>query len=442
MSHSPWGFPTSSPNPNQAADAPVSLLLAHSDMNRTTAWYQAIQMDARFRVSSMANDAQDFRAKLASSPEIILLDATIFGGPAPLIESLTSVTGAVYLIVPGTVGQELVEQFKAVPSVKAVYMGDVNIADFLTRAYADALALRRTIPAASQTAWAGGRMGGAAIGGLRIITVWSRSGGAGRTTIAAALAQAVARRSLKTLLVGLGAPDVLPLQLGLQGEPNITSWMTNPTDDGLRSSLQTLGELHILAGFPDIISEGQGDRPAEAKGSLPELVTSAAYSGYAAIILDTPPGGLAPRAVSAANTWLMVARPTVSDVWSSVEAFRTVTQKAAGQHRITPGNIFVVLNQRSNGMLTADEWHRAADAACRKINLNVGFPPVAAVIPYVLDVALAQDSGRPPMDASDEFARPIHKLADMLFGGAVGVPAQKDGGRALSLGPIKIRTKR
>ncbi|MBN2116303.1 MAG: ParA family protein [Anaerolineales bacterium] len=432
-----WG---QSQNNLPGQDAPVSILLAHKDMSRTTSWYQALQVDARFRITSMANDAQDFRSKLVSSPEVILLDATVFDGPKGLVDALTSVTGAVYLIVPPTVDEKLITEFKSIPSVKMVFIGDVNIAEFETRAYADALALRRTVPAANQQAWAGGRSG-SVVGGLRIMTVWSRSGGTGRTTIALAIAQAVARKALKTLLIGLGGPDVLPLQIGLQPEPNILSWIANPTDEGLRASIQTAGDMHVLAGFPDILSEAQGDRPAEAKGSITELVTSAAYGGYAAIVLDTPSGGIAPRAVSAANTWLMIARPTVSDVWTSVEAFRTVTQKSAGQHRITPGNIFVVLNQHANGMLTPDEWHRAADAACRKMALNVGFPPVVSAIPYVPEVSIAQDNGRSALDSSDAFARPILKLSDMLFGSSVGVPVRDDSS-VMKLGPLKIRTKK
>ncbi len=435
-------------NNNQAVaagqDTPVSVLLAHQDMDRTTAWYQALQVDSRFRITSMANTPQDFRAKLASSPEVILLDATVFDGPPPLIDALTSITGAVYLIVPGGVTEEFVQQLKTIPSVKSVSVGDVNIADFTTRAYADALALRRTIPAAS-AAWSGGgaQRGGGGTGGLRIVTVWSRSGGTGRTTISIALAQAVARRGLKTLLIGLGSPDPIPLQLGLRPEPNIVSWMASSTDEGLMTSIQTAGDVHVLAGFPDIMSENQADRPADAQGSINRLVTSATYGGYSAIILDTPSAGNpTERALSAANTWLMVARPTVSDVWMSVEAFRTVTQRIAGQHRITPGNIFVVLNQRMNGQLTADQWHSAADAACRKMNLNVGFPPVMATIPYSTDVSLAQDNGRSALDSSDDVARPIHRLAEMLFGGVAAPVAEKSAGNVVQFGPLKIRTKK
>ncbi len=432
----------SQPQQGNGAEAPVSVLLAANEMERTTTWYQALQMDARFRVASMANSSQDFRAKLASSPEVILLDATVFDGPGPLVDALTSTTGAVYLIVPGGVGEELVQQFKSIPSVKAVSNGDVNLADFRDRAYSDALALRRTLPAASPAMWSGAPQRGGGIGGLRIVTIWSRSGGTGRTTIAIALAQAVARRGLKTLLIGLGSPDPLPLMMGLKPEPNIVSWMANPSDETLKSSIQVAGDVHVLAGFPDILSEAQGDR--SDKGSLNELATSAAYAGYSAILLDTPSAGaVTPHALASANTWLMVARPTVADAWMSVEAFRTVTQKIAGQHRITPGNIFVVLNQRATGMLTADQWHSAADAACRKMNLAIGFPPVMATLPYLADVLLAQDNARSALDASDEAARPIHQLAEMLFGGIVSTPQKNDEhNRTFGIGPLKLRMKK
>lgn len=431
-----WGIQNAASGGN-GKDTPVSALLAGT-IDRTNAWYQVVQLDARFRVASMANDPQDMQAKLASSPEVILLDGAIFAGPSALVQALTAIAGAVYLLVPGNTSDQQVEQFKAVTSVKSVHRGDFNTADLLTRAYTDALALRFTSPIVSPSAWAGGRGGGSTIAGLRIITVWNRSGGVGRTSVAASLAQAVARRGLRTLLIGLGAPDVLPLHLGLQSEPNIMTWFSNPTDEGLKASLQTVGDLHVMTGFPDVMSEAEGDRPSEAKGSLSELVTSAAYGSFAAIILDTPVAGVAPRAVSAANTWLVVSRPTVADVWNSVEAFRTVTQKAAGKHRITPGNIFTVLNMRTNGMLTADEWHRAADAGARKLGLVAGFPPVVATIPYVPEVPISQDNGRSALDAADEFARPIHKLADMLFGQAVGAAAKPDG-NFKRLGPLKIR---
>src|SRR5258707_6337949 len=152
MTNNTWGGPPQTQTGN-GQDTPVSILLAHRDMSRTTTWYQALQMDARFRVTSMANDAQDFRSKLVSSPEVILLDPTAFDGPKPLVDALTSITGAVYLIVPPTVAENMIAEIKAIPSVKLVYPGDLNIAEFMTRSYSDALSLRRTVPAPNQMRW-------------------------------------------------------------------------------------------------------------------------------------------------------------------------------------------------------------------------------------------------------------------------------------------------
>ena len=93
-------------------------------------------------------------------------------------------------------------------------------------------------------------------------------------------------------------------------------------------------------------------------------------------------------------------------------------------------------------MLSPNDWHQAADSACRKLGLATGFPPVAAVIPFVPGVPLSQDAGRPVLDSNDEFARPIHGLADMLFGG-IGTTDRKAArlGKKFSLGGLSIKVK-
>ena len=94
---------------------------------------------------------------------MILLHAAIFDGPAPLIETLTSITGAVYLILPGGVEGNIMEQIKAIPSVKDVRVGDLNLAEFARRSYENAIALRHTLPSVtSQAVWNGGASSAAA----------------------------------------------------------------------------------------------------------------------------------------------------------------------------------------------------------------------------------------------------------------------------------------
>ena len=46
------------------------------------------------------------------------------------------------------------------------------------------------------------------------------------------------------------------------------------------------------------------------------------------------------------------------------------------------------------------------------------------------------------MDAADEVARPIHRLAEMLFGGAaVQLPQKHESEHVMQFGPLKIRTR-
>jgi MinD-like ATPase involved in chromosome partitioning or flagellar assembly len=440
---SSWGLQAT---PASGSETPVSVLLVGEVGTRLVTWQQTVTMDARFRMAALANDPSDFQAKLSYNPEVVILDAMIFKGPQILLQALTSVTGAAYVILPAWANtsddpevKELPDKLRTISSVKQIYIGDAPISDLLQRAYSDALVLRKTI--AAPMSWATRNQGMASVSGLRVIAVWNRVGGVGKTTIAAALALAVARRGLRSLLVGLDAPDVLPLHLSLKAEPNILGWFATPTDAGIRNSLQHVGELDVLAGFPDILAEKAG-LEAEDKNSISSLVTTAAYGGYAAILLDAPASsGIASLAILAANTWVLVARPTLADAWASVDALRTVTQRAAGQHRIAPGNIFVVLNMRGAGMLSPNEWHQAADSACRKVGLQTGFPPVAAVIPFVPGLPLSQDAGRPVLDSDDEFARPVHGLTDMLFGGSGPADHKKKDGKKFSLGGFSVKVK-
>jgi len=410
----------------------VTILLA-GPVERVNAWYSTLQMDSRFRVNSFATDPQDTQAKLATNPEVLLLDAQFYGAPEPLVNFLTGFQGAAYVVLPPNASDEAIGIVKAVPSAKAVFRGDANLSDLTGRMYGDALALRRQAPVNS--VYSPQRRD--TVSGLRIISVWNRVGGAGKSTLSIALAGVAAQRGLRTLLIGLGAPDIVPLVVGLDQEPNITHWMANPSTDGFQNALQRAGEIDVLAGFPDTFSEAPAsslrpDNPA----SIPNLITGAAYAGYAAIIVDTPVSSVAPLVISAANTWVLVARPTLADSWASYDAFRSVMQRMAGQHRIGGGNVLVALNQARQGLLTQDEWHEAANAACRQAKISA-FPPVAVSIPDTPQVALAMNAGRSPLDSSDGFSRPVHQLADALFGR--GSENGKVDGSVVKIGPVRIR---
>ena len=154
------------------------------------------------------------------------------------------------------------------------------------------------------------------------------------------------------------------------------------------------------------------------------------------MILDTPESGPYLNAISASNTMIMVAAPMVDHAVITAEAYRMAFKRLRDQHRIGIGNIFVVLNRHRSGLLSSNEWHEAADAYTRAMNAG-HFPPVAIVIPDVLDVQLAANAGRSPLSAGDDFATPIHRLGDMLFGSQT--VSGKDNEKVLKLGPFQIR---
>jgi len=152
--------------------------------------------------------------------------------------------------------------------------------------------------------------------------------------------------------------------------------------------------------------------------------------------LDTPESGPFINAISASNTMVMPAIPMVDQAVITAEAFRMTFKRLRDQHRIGLGNVFVVLNRYRSGLLSSNEWHEAADAYSRVMGSGT-FPPVALVIPDVLDVQLAANAGRSPLTASDEFSTPIHRLGDMLYGGKAA-PAFEDE-KVFKLGPLQIR---
>jgi hypothetical protein len=129
-----------------------------------------------------------------------------------------------------------------------------------------------------------------------------------------------------------------------------------------------------------------------------------------------------------------VARPSLEGVLRTVEAYHTVVERLAGEHRIPAERVFVVLN-RTGGRLSADEWHRAASQRSKR-----PFPPIIAQIPDNAAVGAAQDSRRLPLLMVDEFNRGLRPLADALLHQAGPVPSlQPASGRLINLGPIRIR---
>ncbi len=421
------------------ADA-VTVFLA-GPIPRLQAWYTSLAVDARFRVTMQANDPQDLAAKLVTNPDVLLLDAGIFPGPQPLMETLTRYHGAAYVLLPLEASREAMDNIAQIPAVKGVYKGELNLVGILGEMCAAAQAMRSARMNVSMEAlWQRPQSlaGGGAPVGLRVLAVWNQAGGVGKTTLSTNLAYDAARRGLPTLLIGMGAPDDLPLVLGLKPEPNLNNWRANPTAEGLKLALQKVDTLDVLAGFPDVLSEAQALNTAlDDPASFPKLVMTAAYMGYAVIILDAPPTALASAAIAAANTLVLVARPSLEGVMRTVEAYRTVVERLAGEHRIAPNGVYVALN-RVGGRMGVDDWHKAASSL-----LGRSFPPVLAQIPDDPKVGDAQDARKLPLHLSDSFTRGLKPLADALFARESvqeAAEGRKNGSGKKSFFGVRVRT--
>lgn len=421
----------------QAAQA-VTILLA-GPMPRVNAWYTCLAGDARARVTSFATDPQDLSYKIASAPEALLLDACIYPGPREMVDLLTRFPGAAYVLLPPEANAEAVANISKIPSVRGVYRGDVNLVELSGKLFGDVQALRTGASPGMEALWKP-RSDAFSPVPMRIIAVWNQSGGVGKTTISTNLAYEAARRGLPTLLVGLGAPDDMPLILGLKPEPNIVSWRANPNQDGLKTSLQKLDTLDVLAGFPDVLSEAMAiNTPQDAPNSVQKLILSGAYAGYAVIVIDAPPTVLAASAISAANTLVLVARPSLEGVMRTVHAYRTVVERLAGEHRIAPGGVFVVLNRTTPDRMAPEEWHKAASGM-----LGQPFPPIVAQIADDPQVGELQDQRRLPLMASETFTRGLQPLANALFSTngsktTLGSNRSQRRGREISLFGLKVK---
>lgn len=418
----------------QHADA-ITVLLA-GPIPRLQAWYTVLAGDARFRVSMQANDPLDLQSKLTANPDVLVLDANIYPGPQPVVETLTRYHGAAYVLLPLEAAQDTVLSISQIPCVKGVYKGDISLLAISGEMYAAADAQRKIRLNTSMDAlWSRPQGGGQPLG-LRVVAVWNQAGGVGKTTIASNLAYEASRRGHASLLIGMGAPDDLPLILGLKPEPNLNHWRANPTAEGLKLALQKVDTLDVLAGFPDVLSEARAiTTPLDAAESIPKLVLTAAYMGYSVIVLDAPPTALASAALAAANTLVLVARPSLEGVMRSVEAYRTVVERLAGEHHIPASGVYVALN-RMGGRMVLDEWHKAASAL-----LGRPFPPVVAQIPDEPLVGEAQDGRKLPLNVSDNFVRGLKPLADALFSpqGAQQNNNGNNGKRAFEIFGVRVK---
>ena len=419
-------------NTNQTGDTPVTVLLA-GPKTRTDIWQRVFGEDLRFRVTTIANTPEDLMIKLISDPEVILMDAAFFGNPESFTSTITQFQNATYVVLPQIEPadeQQVRAELGGMQQIKGIYSVDVHLQTLVEKIFGDAQATKMAQSGQSQWGVSGGN--GQRPVTARIITVWNIAGGVGKTTVSTNLASMASRRGYPTLLVGMGAPDDLPLILGLGPKPNLAQWQNNPTPDGLRLISQKVGSMNVVAGFPDSVVAGaalsiETDKP----GSFKSLVETAIRE-YDVIVIDAPPSAEAALALAASNYLVLVGRPSTEGAMRTVEAYRTVFERMLGMHSLSPSNAYLVLNRLQSGRrLDARSWHKMAAES-----VQGGFLPLMSQIPDLPEVGNAQDERVLPLDRSEAFRQALAPLADALFADA---GTKMPDGRVKNILGVKVR---
>lgn len=421
--------------PQTTNPAPISLLIA-APGGKAQALYNAFSGDGRFHVQAMATSPQDVSLKLAMNPQVLVLDGLLYEGPDEIIAALDSFSGCCMVLLPAGVDHTAVADIERLPCVAQVVQGETDFA-----------ALTGTVYEQVQQSSGVGRGGAVpplsarpvATSGWRSIAVWHLQGGVGKSTVSAALALEAASRRLPTLLVGLGAPDPLPLSLGLRPEPNVQHWRNAPTLDGLKTAVQPYDTLDLLAGFPSPLNlTGYLPDALEGDASLSRLAGTAAYAGYAVVVFDVSAPELAAAALAASNALVLVGLATLPGILSTVEAVRLATETLSGRHRLPASAIHLVLNRVRASTFSPEE---VVQNGCRLLKT---FPPLAAVVRDDPAIEESLNLRRPAYYHSDTLRQAVRSLGDLLFAAPAVHSAQRQSqvghaSRVYSLGPLRVR---
>ena len=425
--------------PPTAASLKVSVLAA-APPDRMPPLAALFRSDARFSLAAQATSAADARAKLALKPEAAVVDAGMVGGFDELAEMFSGYDGSLFVILPDGVPPSLVDAVRQLPGVREVMLGEPNLPDLAGRIYA-AIQSDRRLDFGGASGYRLGQFGPrSAMVGWRCVAVWSLQGGSGRSTLATALALEAAERRLPTLLVGLGAPDVIPLRLNFKGpEPNLLSWAAAPTVEHLKTSVRAYDVLDVLAGFPDQASlDGYLPAAMSNQQGLPALSSTAAHAGYAVVILDVSAQEMAAPAISAANTLLLPATPLPEALFAVGEATKMVSQFMGSRHSIPLDGMHLVLNRVRDTMLAPDEFMRSLS------RLAGSTPPLAAVIPDDPRIDTACTQFRPAYNFSEPLRQAMKHVGDLLFAPPPGLMAVQEAqmgrpSKVWRVGPLRIR---
>ncbi len=322
-------------------------------------------------IALSATRVEQAPAVLASCTHVVV-DLYIVDDVQSLTDLLRDSVAQVILVVP----DDLVEaQRTAVQQVPGVHRC-VQEAD-LTTALASLQVAgnaggepNRTVVAVPPTPVS--PIAGRTVGGWRGVAVWSLEGGVGKTRITRALGLDCVRHGGRALVIGLGAPDALPLQAGLHPEPNLIQWQQDPRAEVLAELVQADGNLDLVAGFLSPLALGRFAADAlEGDTSLGRLAMQTAHLGYAAVLLDVSAQELAAPALQAANTLILVCSATPQGTVAAVEAYRLARHEIG----LAPANCHLVISRHQADQLTLPQFLGTVRSVIRDIPEPIGVLP-------------------------------------------------------------------
>jgi MinD-like ATPase involved in chromosome partitioning or flagellar assembly len=399
--------------------------------------------DERFAIRAMATCFEDLEHTIsAMRPEALILHAEIAPGPDPLVQILgkMQVWNGVAVVVIRPAWREFMGVLEAVATVRGVYIEPVNWGEIAKAAYNAALTERAKVASAAPLQHAYLTRAGGAITGTRVIAFLSACSGAGRSTVAENLGYELAvRGGVKTLLASFDQPPAAVPHLRLRYQPSAQEYFDAPRG-GLGPCLQDREGLAVVVAPEDsaayLKAGSQSEKDMNAAGSVYGLVMTTWSHNYAAVLLDLPgdEGAWTLHPLAAANTVVIVARPTLADMAAARHTLLLLLERLADRHRVPREAIHLVLNQVSEkSSMTAHAWHQDLAATVPWA------PPIAAAIPFDPAVTTAQDRQVPPVTCVDAFSRGIRQLATTLFPGVGGAMQKPRPRTVFRLPGIRVR---
>ena len=241
-----------------------------------------------------------------------------------------------------------------------------------------------------------------------VIAVASGKCGVGKSTLAANLAVALARRGLS---VGLLDADIygpsLPTLFGLSGRPEIVDGKIIPVDK--------FGVKSMSIGLLVDADQALAWRGPLVMGALRQLIADVAWGALDVLVIDTPPG-TGDAHLSLAQTKrltgaIIVSTPqemALADVRRGVEFFRKVKVPIIG----------IIENMAWLDAAGGDRLYLFGKGGAEQAAKDLGAPFLGA-LPIFPDLRIASDEGI-PLAARDPNATPakmIAQLAEKISGG-------------------------